>query len=793
MGFLSPLSPPMAVTLKENGPLHLRYEMRRLLAPLAAGVAVLWLTTAIATAQDSPLPRPSDSPVADFEREVKPFIATYCLKCHVGDKAKGGLAFDKIETESDVRKYRQLAERVRAVLDAGTMPPEDPQPADGERTAILNWLEQRVLKVDCSTGIDPGRVTIRRLNKAEYNNTIRDLLLVDFKPAEDFPSDDVGYGFDNIGDVLTLPPLLLEKYLAAAERISETAILAPDAEPKPIVTEKGRTLASVSQTSLEFQAPAAGEYRMRARAWAMQAGDELAKMEILVDQKIVDTITVDATGGQGANYDVTVTVEPGKHTFAVKFINDYYKPDDPNPNNRDRNLVVEQLQAFGPLNVLPENLPVSHRTLVTCRPETPDQLAGCCQKILKPFVTRAWRRPVSDEELARLIPLVEQSVTAGDSFERGLQLAVQVVLVSPEFLFRLEPDSQSAESPAVRTINDWELASRLSYFLWSSLPDQELFDLAAMGTLRQGENLSQQVRRMLKDPKSSALVENFAGQWLNLRLLKTINPDKQRFPGFDDKLRSDMEQETRLFFESVVREDRSIFDLLDSSDTYLNERLARHYQVPEISGEEFRRVTLPNRQRGGLLGHASILTVTSNPTRTSPVKRGKWVLENIFNAPPPPPPPNVPELKDSKDQQLTGSLRQRMEQHRSNPSCAVCHVQMDTLGFGLENYDAIGGWRDKEGDFAIDASGTLPGGEAFQGPAELRQILKSRRAEFRKCLTEKLLTYALGRGLEYYDECAVNQMVQVIEANRDTFSAVVLEIVSSDPFQKRRAKRGDEP
>ena len=766
--------------------------MRCLPALLIAGPLALTLAS-FSIAQDVPQPRPGGSEIADFERQVKPFMATYCLKCHAGEKAKGGLAFDKIETEADVRKYRQLAERVRAVLDAGTMPPEDPQPTDQERTAVLNWLEQRVLKVDCSTGINPGRVTVRRLNRAEYNNTIRDLLLVDFKPANDFPSDDVGYGFDNIGDVLTLPPVLLEKYLAAAEQIAELAIVAPDAEPKPIATEKGRTLASVSQTSLEFTATAAGMYRLRTRAWAMQAGDELAKMEIRIGDRLLETISVDATGSPGTDYDVTVTVEPGKHSFSAKFINDYYKPDDPNPNNRDRNLVVERLQAFGPLNVLPENLPASHRAVMTCRPETPDQLVPCCQKILAPLVTRAWRRPVADEEIRRLTNLVEQSVAAGDSFERGIQLALQVVLVSPEFVFRLEPDSQAADAPAVRTINDWELATRLSYFLWSSLPDEELQRLAAAGSLRQGDNLRNQVLRMLKDPKSSALVDNFAGQWLNLRLLRTINPDKRRFPGFDDKLRADMEQETRLFFESVMREDRNIFELLDSPDTFLNERLAKHYQIPEVTGEEFRRVSLPNNQRGGLLGHASILTVTSNPTRTSPVKRGKWVLENIFNAPPPPPPPNVPELKDNKEQRLTGSLRQRMEQHRANPSCAVCHTQMDALGFGLENYDAVGGWREKDGDFPIDASGTLPGGASFQSPGELRQILKGRSAEFRRCLTEKLLTYALGRGLEYYDECAVNQMVRNIETNRDTFAAVVLEIVSSDPFQKRRAKRGDEP
>jgi len=743
---------------------------------------------------DEPVqPRPASAKIADYENDVKPFFAQYCLKCHTGDKAKGGLAFEKYETEAQIRRFRQVAERVRVVLDAGTMPPEDPQPSDEERTAVLNWLEKRVLKVDCDAGIDPGRVTIRRLNRAEYNNTIRDLLGVDIRPADDFPSDDVGYGFDNIGDVLSLPPVLFERYLAAAEKVTAIAIIAPDGERDPLKTEKGRNLFSDSEASLELKIERAGDYLLRAQAWGQQAGDEKTRMTLKLDGVDLQTVSVEAEGGKPADYDVKVRLEPGSHAFAVRFINDYYNPNDPDPKNRDRNLIVERLLVFGPLGSLPEDLPASHRRLLTCRPEKPEQTADCCRAILKPFVTKAFRRPAEDEELARLTRLVEDAMKSGDSFERGIQLAVQAVLASPEFLFRIEIDPDPTNAQAVRTISDWELATRLSYFLWSSLPDDELFRLAADGTLRKNGNLAVQVRRMLKDPKSSALVENFAGQWLNLRLLRSINPSRKRFPGFDDVLKADMETETRMFFESIVREDRSIFDLLDARFTFLNERLARHYGIADVTGNEFQRVNLTTDQRGGLLGHASILTVTSNPTRTSPVKRGKWVLENIFNAPPPPPPPGVPELNDSKEQRLTGSLRQRMEQHRANPACAVCHTQMDVLGFGLENYDAVGAWRETDEDFPIDASGTLPGGESFQTPAQLREILKTRQADFRRCLTEKLLTYALGRGLEYYDECTVRTLVQNIESNHDTFSALVLEIVNSDPFQKRRGKRGDEP
>jgi len=342
--------------------------------------------------------------------------------------------------------------------------------------------------------------------------------------------------------------------------------------------------------------------------------------------------------------------------------------------------------------------------------------------------------------------------------------------------------------PPTHPVNEFELASRLSYFLWSSMPDEELTGLAVAGKLREGDNLETQVLRMLRDPKSRALVENFGDQWLQLRLLNTINPDAQRFPTFDDSLRRSMLEETRLFFESVLREDRSVLDFLDAKDTFLNERLARHYGISGVVGEQFRRVTLTDERRGGLLGQASILTVTSNPTRTSPVKRGKWILEQILGTPPPPPPPDVPELKEDQDVVLSGSLRQRMEQHRANPNCATCHGRMDPLGFGLENFDAIGAWRENDGKFPIDASGTLPTGQSFEGPKALRVILKVRQQEFVRCLTEKLLTFGLGRGLEYTDTCAIDRIVETMGEKDDKFSVLVLGIVRSDPFQKRRSR-----
>jgi hypothetical protein len=387
------------------------------------------------------------------------------------------------------------------------------------------------------------------------------------------------------------------------------------------------------------------------------------------------------------------------------------------------------------------------------------------------------------------VDLAEQS---GESFERGIQLAVEAILCSPQFLFRVELDPRPRRRgevlPPTRAVNEYELASRLSYFLWSSMPDDELAQLAASGKLRDGDTLGRQVRRMLRDPKARALVENFGDQWLQLRLLGTINPDTKQFPAFDDALRRAMLEETRLFFESLVRDDRSVLDFLDAKDTFVNERLARHYGIPGVRGEEFRRVTLPDDRRGGLLGQASILTVTSNPTRTSPVKRGKWILEQILGTPPPPPPPDVPELKEDKDVVLSGTLRQRMEQHRANPSCATCHGRMDPLGFGLENFDAVGAWREKDGPFPVDASGTLPSGQTFQGPKALKAILQERREDFARCLAEKLLTYALGRGLDYYDKCAVDRMVAALARDDYRFSTLVLEIVQSDPFQKRRTR-----
>ena len=766
--------------------------MRRRVCSYFMSLAAAGLAVIAARADEPPIkPIPADAAALSFVKDVQPLLAKYCAECHSGQKPKGGLAFEAFGDERAALNRRDAWQKVAENLASEAMPPEGkPQPSENERALVLRWIESRVLKIDCSK-IDPGRVTIRRLNRGEFNNTVRDLIGIDFRPADDFPSDDVGYGFDNIGDVLAMPPVLLERYLAAAERIVDAAIATSDPDRAPVQSARGKTLASVGDAEHEFEFSRTGDYALRVLVWAQQAGDEKAKMTLRLDGKDLETREVDAVEGAARFYEIKCNVAAGKHRFAGRFINDYYKPEDPDPNNRDRNLIVERLEVQGPLGVLPEKLPASHTRLITCRPEPGGDPTACARAILRPFVTRAFRRPAADQEVERLIRFVVAATKEGDSFERGIQLAMQAVLVSPHFLFRIELDPESTDPAAIRTLNDFELATRLSYFLWSSMPDDELFRLAHEGTLRKEGNLAAQVRRMLKDPKSAALVENFAGQWLQLRNLKNISPDKKQFSAFDDALRSAMEQETRLFFGAIVEEDRSILDLLDANFTFLNERLAKHYGIAGVQGDEFRKVALTTGERGGILGHASVLLVTSNPTRTSPVKRGKWVLENLLGAAPPPPPPGTPELKEAGDKPLEGTLRQRMEQHRANPACAACHAQMDALGFGMENYDVVGAWRAKEGDLDIDASGTLPGGASFKSPAELRAVLRGRGAEFRRCFTEKLLTYALGRGLEYYDRCTVDTIAHNLAAGQDRFSAVVLEIVNSDAFQKRRGRRVD--
>ncbi|MBN9122741.1 MAG: DUF1592 domain-containing protein [Planctomycetes bacterium] len=750
-----------------------------------------------------PAKEPAEDPA--FKAKVLPFIKKYCLDCHSGEKAKGGLTLEGYVSEAHARKDRKNWLAVQHVTASGEMPPKNkPQPTKDEKEFFINWIENSLTKVDCSpsTVKDPGRVTIRRLNRAEYNNTIRDLCGVDFKPAEEFPADDVGYGFDNIGDVLSFQPILLEKYMAAADKILAAALNIPEPprrttqgfRPQNILTiprsaksrEPGIKIVFTSEGSgfLEkFNFPAEGEYVVRFKGWGTKVGGDFPSATIRVDGKDVKTFTVDAESGKAKVYETRAKFPAGEKRVAVAFTNAFEDKE----NKKSREFGLELIEIEGPFNpVAPPEAP-SVKLLLVARPGAGLEPRAAAEKVLGEFARRAYRRPVKPDELARLLKLFDVASKQGEAFHHALKLPMKAVLVSPHFLYRIEEDPKNPND--VRTINDFEFATRLSYFLWSSMPDEELFRLAAKGELRKPGVLEAQVKRMLKDPKARALSENFAGQWLQLRNLRTISPDKGLFPAWDDALRDAMAREAEAFFEYVVQNDRPVLDFLDADYTFVNERLAKHYGIAGVTGSEFRKVKLPDTRRGGVITMASTMTITSNPTRTSPVKRGKWILENVLGTPPPPPAPDVPELPPVG--QLRGTLRQQMEQHRADPKCAVCHSKLDPLGFGLENFDGIGGWRAQDNKKDIDASGELPGGLKFSGPAELRKVLLGKSDQFRSCFAEKLLTFGLGRGLEYYDKCALDDVVRAAKSNGDSFSSMVLAVVKSDPFQKRKGKRSD--
>ena len=745
---------------------------------------------------DKPAGNPdgSDQAEAFYRGTVAPFIARYCADCHSGDDAMAGVQVDHFTKARHVQEHRKTWERILVMLQTGLMPPNDverPDRAEAERIAA--WVKDRLSHVDCSGPRVAGRVTIRRLNRAEYNNTIRDLVGLDFEPAADFPADDVGYGFDNIGDVLTLPPILFEKYLDAAEQIVNRAIVSPE-DRQPVKVERFvedlsgggfrenlRSLPSSGEVFTDLEFSHAADYIIRIEAGADQAGDELAKMQLRLNGKPVKVVEVAAQRNKPEKYEVRFKAPQGKHRVAAAFINDFYNPKDPDPKNRDRNLYIGSWEIEGPLDLPPAEPTEVHRRIVFATPGADRSPEQCAREILHRFADRAWRRPVTKDEADRLVELFQLTKDQGLSFESRLKLPLQAILVSPHFLFRVEKDPPPGET---RPISEHELATRLSYFLWSSMPDEELRRLADAGQLR--ANLESQVRRMIRDPKSWALVENFGDQWLQIRNLDTISIDRKQFPTWGPELKEAMRQESRLYFEYVMHQDRSLFELLDSDYTFVNERLAKHYGIEGVQGEQFQKVSLNNRRRGGVLTHASVLTITSNPTRTSPVKRGKWIMEQILGTEPPPPPPEVEELKDEGP--LTGTLRERMEQHRANPNCAVCHVQMDPLGFGFENFDPIGAWREKEGPHEIDASGELPGGLTFDGPAALKAILRSDADAFRRSFAEKMLTYALGRGLELYDHCTIEDLRVAMASGGDRFSSLVLAIVNSEPFQKREGR-----
>jgi mono/diheme cytochrome c family protein len=772
------------------------------LLPAALAVAWLWPSA-------GPADPPARGTPGGFATSGLGFVQKHCVSCHGEKTRRADLALHKYRDEAAVLKDRKTWESVLNMVRSGEMPPKKrPRPEAGEVQAFLTAVDALFARADRDARPDPGRVTVRRLNRAEYNNTIRDLVGVDFQPAEDFPSDDVGHGFDNIGDVLSLSPVLLERYLAAAESIMQRAIAVELPKPpvrhtsarwlEPVLESfkfRGVRWRNLSAAADALQTPwrltIDGDYILRARAYGQSPDKEPVRMALVADGKELKTFEVKATEKDPAVYEAPVKLAAGEHRMAVRLLN-------PAKGDKPRTLSIGFMELAGPK----DTRPLTHLRLLACTPGRPQREQT--REVLGRFTSKAYRRPATEAEVERLARLADDAVARGDKWEAAIQLAMQAALVSPKFLFRVELDDRP-DSPDPHPLGEYQLASRLSYFLWSSMPDDELFALAARKALN--ANLDGQVRRMLQDPKANALVENFALQWLQLRRLQTVAPDPKLFPSFNERLRAAMLEETKLFVGAVFREDRSILDLIDADFTFLNEPLARHYGIVDtngtrsgqkparpggesIYGTKFRRVALTGSGRGGLLTQASVLTVTSNPTRTSPVKRGRWVLEQLLGTPPPPPPPDVPELAEGSKAELSGSLRQRMEQHRAKPSCAICHARMDPLGFAFENFDAVGAFRTRDGDFPIDPSGTLPDGRSFQGPDELKAILKGKKDLFARCLSEKLLTYALGRGLESYDRPAVDRIVAALSRDGYKFSALVTAIVRSDPFRLRRGKEG---
>jgi mono/diheme cytochrome c family protein len=738
------------------------------------------------------------APREPYEQVLQPFLARYCIACHGPNKQSGDLAFHEKKAES-LQAEPALWDKVAERLEKSEMPPKGkPQPTAEEKRAVIAWIKSESAKSSRETTSRAGRVTLRRLNRAEYNNTIRDLFALDFQPAEDFPSDEVGYGFDNIGDVQSLSPLLLEKYLSAAEAIVQRAFTGelPPLPPKRDIrprdfkasakTSQGPDRSVVfSEGDLSFthQFPRDGEYVILYRALGTQIDKEAVRLLLSVDgtEQHKADLKPFAEGRNLPDREITLTVSGGTHTIVVAIGNPKTNPDESDAKKRARAIMFGPAEIRGPLVPLIKSMPEAYRRLMIATPGPELSKTDCARRIIENFARRAFRRPPTTDEVNRLVKLIELAENQGDSFERGIQLAVQAILVSPHFLFKVEKDRKDASEPF--PISEHELATRLSYFLWSSCPDDELARLADRGGLRR--ELGPQVRRMLKDGKVRALGENFAGQWLQIRNLKSVAPDAQVFPQFDEALRSAMLQETTLFFEAMMREDRSLIDFLDADFTYVNERLAKHYGIAGVKGDQFRRVSLGGTPRAGIMTQASILTVTSNVTRTSPVKRGKFILESLLNAEVPPPPPDVPELSEAKDALASGPLRKRMEAHRTNPDCAICHQKMDPIGFAFENFDAIGAWRTKDGAFEIDPSGTLPDGRTFREPAELRTLLRQKPDAFRRCLVEKLLTYALGRGVEMADRPAVERICAQTRDQQDKLSALILAIIDSQPFQMR--------
>ena len=756
-------------------------------------------------AQVPPSKSPSDW--ASFRKTVLPVLTKHCFECHT-EKRSGDVRLDQFHDEKSLIQAASLLERVQEMLRKRAMPPKKrPQPATETLTPVLAWLDAFAQRMERESRLD--RVTMRRLNRTEYNNTVRDLLGVDFKPGDDFPADVPGHGFDNVASVLSVSPVLMEKYLAAAEKVARTAVfghelLKPERTAhQPFFTadafskntsvkfdydETGMSLPSALHVTQRFAVT--GEYAFRAIMRGVRpVGSNPVELAFWIDGKKVHqakipvpTKTVEGRGPGEMNglwAECRLPISAGEHWLSVTIERMYeglpaaYKGPNPAPDNGRVNRATDAffpmyLDVVGPYKQVKGPTRESIAKVFGKNASEKD-----ARKILSNLARRAYRRPVTEQEVDGLVKFVVLARKDGESFEEGLSLAIQRLLVSPHFLFRVEKPASALSSH--------ELATRLSYFLWSSMPDDELFRIADEGKLAEPAVLEAQVRRMLKDEKAFALVENFGGQWLQTRALESHIPDRIKYSEFTDYTRMSMKKETDLFFEHILREDRSILDFIDGDYTFLNQRLAEFYGIAKIKGHAFRKVDLKGTKRGGVWTQASVLTVSSYANRTSPVLRGKWILETLLNSPPPPPPPDVPTL----DEQKLGkdvSLKQILDQHRANATCASCHARMDPLGFALEHFDAIGGWREKDGKFPIETTGTLPDGRSFQGHEGLRALLRADAQAFIEGLTEKMMIYALGRALEHSDKANVRAIADKVARDGYRFSSLVLGIVQSDSF-----------
>lgn len=787
---------------------------------LTFGVGALWAAMLFqpVRAQDRPM-----EPAVAAQAKV---LETYCVTCHNEKSRTGGLSLENADLR-DIPKGMDTWEKVIRKVRVGMMPPATaPRPDDVTLDRFASFLETSLDRPTLAR-VNPGHVVMHRLNRAEYANVIRDLLALDIDATALLPADDESSGFDNIADVLRVSPSLMERYLSASWNISRAAVgnkgitastvtyrVRPDLSQDQHL--EGMPLGTRGGVLAQHNFPLDGEYLIKVRLWRntfdlLRGMEDPHQIEIAMDGNRVQLVTV---GGQedfaamaenpgtfGAELDrrlsIRMPVKAGVHTLTAATILRSHAQRDHLIKPFMRTTIdglditgdpsVDRLTVEGPYGQTGAGDTPSRRKVFTCKPASAAEEEPCARKIFSSLARAAYRRPLDDSDNDLLMDFYRKG-RAGHSFESGIEASLQYILASPEFLFRFEADPPNVASGSAYRLNDLAVASRLSFFLWSSIPDEELLNIASQGKLKDAAVLERQVKRMLADPRSGALISNFAEQWLFLRNIKSSVPDLEAFPDFDDNLRQAMKQETTLFFDSVLREDRNIMDLLNADYTFINERLARHYGIPNIYGSQFRRVAVPSDARRGLLGQASILTVTSYPNRTSPVERGKWILTNLLGVPPSPPPPNVPPLKEETADGKPRSLRESLEAHRANPVCAGCHRNMDPIGFSMENFDGVGRWRTKDHGLPIDASGKLFNGATVDGITGLRQMIVNRPDVFVGVMTEKMLTYAVGRGITNSDMPTVRKIVQEARARDYRFSSLVLGVVKSTPFQYKEAK-----